>query len=68
MKNLVIGKIYKDSIMDLPLLYMGRLGFEFNTDVKGKKGSYTFQIMGHNKPCHYILFNEKELQGSGIIK
>lgn len=66
--NLVIGKIYRDAIMDLPLKYMGKLGIEFNTDVKGRKGSYTFQIVGKKKPCHYILFNEKELQGSGLWK
>jgi len=66
MGNLTIGQIYKDDIMGLSLLYMGRLGFEVK--MKGKKGTHTFQIVGNNKPCHFVLFTEKELQGSGIIK
>ena len=63
MKNLVIGKIYKDDIIGLSLLYKGRLGIEVK--MKGKKGTYAFQIV--DNPCHFVLFSQKELEGSGII-
>ena len=60
MENLVIGEIYRDNILGL-CLYMGRLGFEFNVDMKGRKGSYAFRILGHKNP-DIVLFSKKDLK------
>jgi hypothetical protein len=60
-QDLVLGEIYRDNILGL-CLYMGRLGFEFNTDMTGRKGKYTFRILDQKKPCFFVLFSEKELK------
>jgi hypothetical protein len=60
-QNLVLGEIYRDNILGL-CLYMGRLGFEFNTDMKGRKGKHTFRLLNQKSPCFFVLFSKKELQ------
>jgi hypothetical protein len=60
MNKLRIGAIYTDRHVG-QLLYMGRLGYEFN-ETKGIKGSNIFRVLSHPKHMTFVWLTKKEIE------